>query len=138
MFFMHPMADEVKKSATALLAQGNAAQRKKDWAGAVKLFKEATVKDPSMAGAWFGLAYCLDEGDEKEANREDFIRCYQKVIEINSEHAEAHINLAIMLKAKGDLVGAEIAYRRAIKINPEHAGAHYVLAVVLEENHEQP
>ena len=86
-------SDEVKESAAALLARGNAAMDEEDWAGAVGLLKAAAAKDPSMGGAWFGVAYCLGEGRSVVASAEEAIPCYQKVIEINPEHASAHYNL---------------------------------------------
>ena len=46
----------------------------------------------------------------------------QKVIELEPKSAEAHYNLGLALKAKGDLDGAERAFREAVRLEGEKHG----------------
>ena len=122
-------SDDLKESAAALVAQGNAAQAKKDWPAAVELFRRATEKDSEVVAAWFGLGYCLQEG-VKDVN--GAIAAYRRALEINPNHAMAHINLGNLLMGNGDKVNAEASYRRALKIGPTYAMAHWNLSMLLE------
>ena len=52
-------SEDVKQSATALVAQGIAAgDENDDWAAAVPLFRKATQQDPGSISAWVGIGYC--------------------------------------------------------------------------------
>ena len=51
-------SEDVKQSATALVAQGNVAIDEEDWAAAVALFRKATQQDPGSISAWVGIGYC--------------------------------------------------------------------------------
>jgi Flp pilus assembly protein TadD len=57
----------------------------------------------------------------------------QKSIELKSDDAEAHHNLANALKHLGRLDEAAASYRRALEINPVFYQAHYDLGVTLNE-----
>lgn len=58
----------------------------------------------------------------------------EKAIEINPSYANAHNNLAILLKDDyfKDYKGAKEHYEKAIELNPSNAIAHYNLAILLE------
>ena len=58
---------------------------------------------------------------------------YQKVIEIEPNHAEAHYYLGIAFNEIGRLEEAAAHYRTAIGINPNHANAHNNLGIWLQE-----
>lgn len=47
--------------------------------------------------------------------------------------AVEHLNTAIDLKKKGDLISAEAHYREAIRIDPSYAEAHYSFAILLAD-----
>jgi tetratricopeptide (TPR) repeat protein len=49
---------------------------------AIKLLNSIIQKEPNNAGAWYGLAICLDEPRRK-------IFCFNKVLEINPDHIKA-------------------------------------------------
>ena len=56
---------------------------------------------------------------------------YEQALAINPDHAEAHNNLGVVLKAQGRLDAAAEAYRRAIVLKPTHAEAQNNLGLVL-------
>jgi protein O-GlcNAc transferase len=53
---------------------------------------------------------------------------YEKVIAQSPENAEAHNNLAVILRQKGNLKAARVYYQKAIDLQPEYVEAHYNLA----------
>jgi tetratricopeptide (TPR) repeat protein len=58
---------------------------------------------------------------------------YRKVIELAPDNAEAHHDLAIILRETERLIEAEAAYRRAIALKPKFATAHNNLGVLLKK-----
>ena len=61
------------------------------------------------------------------------IHAYQKVLEMEPEHAAAHINLGTLYYNRQDYGLAEKHYRRAIEIDPRYALAYFDLGNVLDE-----
>jgi predicted TPR repeat methyltransferase len=59
------------------------------------------------------------------------IAAYQRAISLDPDHANAHGNLGVLLRATGKPVEAEIAYRTAIRLDPEHIDAHTNLGILL-------
>jgi cytochrome c-type biogenesis protein CcmH/NrfG len=53
---------------------------------------------------------------------------YRKAIEIKPDHAEAALNLGVVLQESGDFDGAMHAYRDAYRLRPESFG---VIAMAL-------
>jgi protein O-GlcNAc transferase len=49
---------------------------------------------------------------------------FQRVLKINPDHADAHVNAGIILHASGRIQEATAHYQRAIEINPNSAEAH--------------
>ena len=47
---------------------------------------------------------------------------YRKAIEIKPDHAEAALNLGVVLQESGDLEGAMRAYAQAYRLRPESYG----------------
>ncbi|AFY71278.1 Tetratricopeptide TPR_2 repeat-containing protein [Thalassoporum mexicanum PCC 7367] len=56
---------------------------------------------------------------------------YQEAILLNQNYFQAHFNLGIALRQKGDLDAAQAAYQKALAIEPDSAKAHYSLGNVL-------
>ena len=56
---------------------------------------------------------------------------YQKALELNSQSADAHAGLAVVLRAQGKLDDSIREFREAIRISPTLAQAHANLAVAL-------
>ena len=75
-----------------------------------------------------GIALEEDPGTQTEAIAE-----YHRVLEIEPEHAAAHINLGTLYYNRQDFGLAEKHYRRAIESDPRYALAYFDLGNVLDE-----
>jgi tetratricopeptide (TPR) repeat protein len=75
-----------------------------------------------------GIALEEDPGSQLEA-----ISTYQKVLEMEPEHAAAHINLGTLYYNRQDYRMAEQHYRQAIEIDPRYSLAYFDLGNVLDE-----
>ena len=49
---------------------------------------------------------------------------FEAALKIDPNHADAHYNYGLLLKAQGKLVEAAEHYEAALKIDPNHASAH--------------
>ncbi|MBR0670548.1 cytochrome c3 family protein [Neoroseomonas soli] len=66
-----------------------------------------------------------------EAARSAFARAWEELLaseRVAAERPEAHVNIAALLAARGDMVGAEAAYRDALARDATHLGALVNLA----------
>jgi tetratricopeptide (TPR) repeat protein len=61
----------------------------------------------------------------------DEINQYQEAIRFNPDDADAHENLGIALKRRGEFGEAILQFREAIRIKPDHVDAHYNLGASL-------
>jgi tetratricopeptide (TPR) repeat protein len=75
-----------------------------------------------------GIAQEEDPGSQIQA-----IATYERVLELDPDHAAAHINLGTLYYNRQDYGGAEEHYRRAIEIDPRYALAYFDLGNVLDE-----
>ena len=75
-----------------------------------------------------GIALEEDPGSQMQA-----ISTYERVLEVDPDHAAAHINLGTLYYNRQDYRGAEEHYRRAIDIDPRYALAYFDLGNVLDE-----
>lgn len=58
---------------------------------------------------------------------------YQRLLQLDPDHADAHVNLGRLLHEDGGPAAAERHYRRALEIDPEHETAAFNLGVALED-----
>jgi tetratricopeptide (TPR) repeat protein len=58
-------------------------------------------------------------------------QCFRKVLELQTDHAEAHQNLANLLASQRDYPQAAYHFRQAIASNPAFTEAHYRLGLLL-------
>ena len=58
---------------------------------------------------------------------------YQQVLELDPDHAAAHINLGTLHYNRQEYALAEKHYRRAIEVDPRYALAYFDLGNVLDE-----
>jgi tetratricopeptide (TPR) repeat protein len=73
-------------------------------------------------------------GLELEAVAPDEARdAYRRALELDTHHADAHVNLGRLLQEAGLVEEAERHYRSALREAPEHATAAFNLAVALED-----
>ena len=70
-------------------------------------------------------------GTELE-NSDTEATCYREALRLRPDYAEAHNNLAILLRARGDQAGAAEHYRAALHLRPDYPEAHYNYALLLE------
>jgi tetratricopeptide (TPR) repeat protein len=82
------------------------------------------------AAELFARGIALEEDPNSQLQA---IATYQQVLELDSEHAAAHINLGTLYYNRQDYVLAEKHYRNAIKIDPRYALAYFDLGNVLDE-----
>lgn len=80
------------------------------------------------AGEWFELACELEM-----TSVDDAIEAYERVLKLDAEHADAHVNLGRLLHERRAPAVAEGHYRAALSVEPEHAVAAFNLGVALED-----
>jgi tetratricopeptide (TPR) repeat protein len=76
--------------------------------------------------------------EEDPRNQLQAIATYERVLELDSQHAAAHINLGTLYYNRQDYNAAEDHYRRALAIDPRYALAHFDLGNVLDETGRVP
>lgn len=76
--------------------------------------------------------------EEDPSSYKEAIAAYMKVLEIEPQHAPAHINLGTLYYNMQDYLQAEANYRKAIELDPRYALAHFDLANVLDETGRLP
>ena len=78
----------------------------------------------------FARGIALEEDPNSQAQA---IVIYQKVLELDSAHAAAHINLGTLYYNRQEYPLAEKHYRRAIEVDQRYALAYFDLGNVLDE-----
>jgi tetratricopeptide (TPR) repeat protein len=71
--------------------------------------------------------------EEDPARQTEALLVYQKVLDMDPNHAAAHINLGTLYYNRQDYAQAEKHYRSAIAIDPRYALAYFDLGNVLDE-----
>ena len=71
--------------------------------------------------------------EDDPSNQTQAIALYERVLELDPDHAAAHINLGTLYYNRQDYGAAEQHYRSAIEIDPRYALAHFDLGNVLDE-----
>lgn len=89
-----------------------------------------SMRTAESAAEFFARGVALEE-DLNSQN--DAIAAYMKVLEIEPEHAAAHINLGTVYYNRSDFRQAEFHYRKAVEIDSRYALAHFDLGNVLDE-----
>jgi tetratricopeptide (TPR) repeat protein len=109
-----------------------------DFASAEKVItpasKSSVVRKPELVETdvvdLFARGIALEENPETQL---EAIHTYQKVLDMEPEHAAAHINLGTLYYNRQEYKLAEKHYRRAIEIDPRYALAYFDLGNVLDE-----
>ena len=86
--------------------------------------------DPGDVAELFSRGIALEEDPAMQAQA---IAVYQEVLELDSEHAAAHINIGTLYYNRQDYNLSEKHYRTAIGIDPRYALAYFDLGNVLDE-----
>jgi len=84
--------------------------------------------DPLTADEWYDLGFDLEAVDLEEARD-----AYRRALELDPDHADAHVNLGRLLQEGGDAHEAVAHYQLALARNARHATAWYDLGVALED-----
>jgi tetratricopeptide (TPR) repeat protein len=71
--------------------------------------------------------------EEDPSNQQQAISAYQRVLDLDPEHAAANINLGTLYYNRQEYALAEAHYRQAIHIDPRYALAYFDLGNVLDE-----
>jgi tetratricopeptide (TPR) repeat protein len=79
------------KHAASAINLGTIYYNERDFAGAERLYRQATVADPDYALAFFDLGNVLDE----QQRLEEAIAAYERALVLVPQYADAHYNLAL-------------------------------------------
>ncbi len=107
-----------------------------DFSPAQKVVNQTTFQMPKPTTPSADAAELFARGialEEDPNNQLHAIATYQRVLEIDPEHAAANINLGTLHYNRQDYSLAEKHYRRAIEIDPRYALAYFDLGNVLDE-----
>ena len=107
-----------------------------DFSPEQKVVSKATLRMPKPTNPSSDVAELFARGialEEDPNNQLQAIATYQRVLEIDPEHAAANINLGTLHYNRQDYGLAEKHYRRAIEIDPRYALAYFDLGNVLDE-----
>jgi tetratricopeptide (TPR) repeat protein len=85
---------------------------------------------PSNVAELFAHGIALEEDPN---NQLQAIATYQRVLELDPDHAAAHINLGTLYYNRQEYALAEKHYRRAIEVDARYALAYFDLGNVLDE-----
>ena len=96
----------------------------------VQPVKVRAIRPEESAADFFTKGISLEEDP---ATQEQAIAAYKKTLELDPEHAAAHINLGTLFYNRRDYGGAERHYRRAIEVDARYALAYFDLGNVLDE-----
>ncbi len=77
---------------------------------------------------WYAIG-CALQGDSPRQAEEAF----RRAVELDPGHADACVNLGVLLHERGDVEGAELCYRLALRAAADKARASYNLGVALED-----
>ncbi|HJS99752.1 MAG TPA: tetratricopeptide repeat protein [Terriglobales bacterium] len=76
--------------------------------------------------------------EEEPSTQAEAIEVYEKVLELEPQHAATHINLGTIFYNRQDFAKAEHHYRAAIEADPRYALAYFDLGNVLDETGRVP
>jgi tetratricopeptide (TPR) repeat protein len=96
--------------------------------------RERETPKPTLVATSLAELFAQGISLEEDPNTQlEAISVYQKVLEMDPQHAAAHINLGTLYYNRQDFRAAEKHYRCAIDIDPRYALAYFDLGNVLDE-----
>ena len=91
-------------------------------------FERMPRREVLDAEDWYDLACDLELSSAEEART-----AYERALELDPSHVDAHVNLGRLLHEDGAPAAAEEHYRAALAIDPDHDTAAFNLGVALED-----
>jgi len=96
--------------------------------------KSSSARQPELVHTNTAELFARGIALEEDPNmQQEAIAVYQKVLEMEPEHAAAHINIGTLYYNRQDFRLAERHYRQAIEIDPRYSLAYFDLGNVLDE-----
>lgn len=92
--------------------------------------KVKVMRTAETVAEFFARGIALEEDATTQI---EAIAAYTKCLELDPEHAAAHINLGTLYYSRQDYVRAEQHYRKAVASDPRYALAYFDLGNVLDE-----
>lgn len=92
------------------------------------LLSEVCAQNAEDVGAW----HLLSSIHGMLGNLDEAGRCCRRVIALDPDHSEAHLNLGNVLLCQGKLDEAVVHYQTSLRINPGYAEAHCNLGNLLQ------
>ncbi len=103
------------------------------YGAAIKRFDQVVARDAGFVRAYDNLGLCYEALNQQE----EAIQHYRKAVDLNqraaSKSAWPPLNLAILLRTRGETKEAETLLREAVSYDGGLAQAHYQLGVLLEQ-----
>ncbi len=105
--------------------------------GSIAYFQRAIEEDATFAPSYVGLADAYSNlgtvfiGGVADETRPKVVSAARKALELDPNLAEAHVQLADVLREEWHWADAEAEYRRALELNPNSAAAYEGLALWL-------
>jgi tetratricopeptide (TPR) repeat protein len=90
--------------------------------------EEARDQEGTTAEQWYELACELEMSSIESAKD-----AYERALQLDPHHADAHVNLGRLLHEEGATAAAEQHYRAATEADPGHDTAAFNLGVALED-----
>jgi tetratricopeptide (TPR) repeat protein len=91
-------------------------------------FMKERQEEDLGADGWYELGCDLELADLEAAQA-----AYERAIDLNPSHADAHVNLGRLLHERRAPAAAEKHYRAALRVDPDHETAAFNLGVALED-----
>ncbi len=118
-----------RQAADDLFRQGVEAQRRRDFASAVELYRGALARDPDNAEISNNLGICYQALGRLTAARDAF----RSAVTLQPRYAVAWSNLGGVLVALGQIDDAQTALAEAVRREPGSTGAKVNLALVFQK-----
>ena len=90
----------------------------------------SAMRGAESVGELFAKGIALEEDPNGQL---EAIECYKRVVEMEPNHAAAHINLGTLFYNRQDYQSAELHYRQAVQVDPRYALGYFDLGNVLDE-----
>ena len=102
---MHQGESVVQPTVIDLLEEASSRASTGDLLGAVESYGKAIDVDGSSASAWYGMGVM----QAKRGNTADAVAAFDKVLELNPDHAPTNANLAVLLERVDSARASELA-----------------------------